>query len=84
MTTARRFAAVARSLVPAGGRAPTGRQLVVARLAILEGRTNAQIAEALGLSPRTVESHRRDFAQRLGLGFRAAQAEITRRLLEAA
>jgi len=84
VTTGERFADVVRSLVPPGGRAPTGRQLVVARLAILEGRTSADIAEVLEISPRTVESHRRDFAHRLGLGFRAAQAEITRRLLEAA
>lgn len=42
MTTAERFASVALGLVPAGGRAPTARELDVARLAMVEGRTPAR------------------------------------------
>ncbi len=84
MTTAERFAAVVRSLVPAGGRAPTGRELDVARLAMAEGLTNQAIADRLGVGKRTVETHRDRFATKLGRSFRSAQSEILRRLLEAA
>ncbi|QGH69731.1 LuxR family transcriptional regulator [Pseudactinotalea sp. HY158] len=47
------------------------RELEVARL-VAEGRTNAEVATALFISPRTVTSHLDHVYQRLGLGSRAA------------
>ena len=84
MTTAERFAAVVRGLVPAGGRAPTGRELDVARLAIVEGRTSAQIACQLEISKFTVKAHRRAFAIKLARRFPEVRVEILHRLLPAA
>jgi DNA-binding CsgD family transcriptional regulator len=55
------------------------RQLEVAKL-VAQGRTNAQIAEELGISPRTVASHVDHIYARLGLSSRAA---LTRWVLEA-
>ena len=46
---------------------------------IAEGFTTRQIAEGLGLSPRTVESHRAAIGAKLGT---ASQAEMTRLWLE--
>ncbi|CAH1649943.1 Two component transcriptional regulator, LuxR family [Hyphomicrobiales bacterium] len=46
---------------------------------IAEGFTTRQIAEGLGLSPRTVESHRAAIGAKLGT---TSQAEITRLWLE--
>lgn len=42
---------------------------------IAEGYTTRQIAEGLGLSPRTVESHRAAIGSKLGT---TSQAEMTR------
>lgn len=84
MTTAERFAAVVALLVPAGGLAPTPRELDVARLAILEGRTSAQIACRLEISRLTVKTHRQHFATKLGRRFPELRVEILRRLLIAA
>jgi len=44
----------------------TTREREVLHLAA-EGRTNAEIATALGISPRTVETHRANLMQKLGL-----------------
>ncbi|KFL26979.1 LuxR family transcriptional regulator, partial [Devosia riboflavina] len=46
---------------------------------IAEGFTTRQIAEGLGLSPRTVESHRAAIGAKLGT---TSQAEMTRLWLE--
>lgn len=47
---------------------------------IARGFTTRQIAEALGLSPRTVESHRAAIGSKLAT---TSQAELTRLWLEA-
>ncbi len=47
---------------------------------IAEGFTTKQIAEALGVSPRTVESHRAAIGAKLGT---TSQAEMTRMWIEA-
>ena len=44
----------------------TTREREVLQLAA-EGRTNAEMAAALGISPRTVETHRAHLMQKLGL-----------------
>jgi DNA-binding NarL/FixJ family response regulator len=44
----------------------TTREREVLHLAA-EGRTSAEIAVALGICPRTVETHRAHFMQKLGL-----------------
>lgn len=54
------------------------RQLEVSRL-VANGLTNAAIAEALGVSPRTVTSHLDHIYARLGIGSRAA---LTRWIVE--
>ena len=51
----------------------TSRELDVLRLAA-EGRTNEEIAEALTLSPRTVERHLSNVYGKLGVAGRAARA----------
>ncbi len=44
----------------------TGREQEILRLAV-EGRTNAEIAAQLAISPRTVETHRAHLMRKLGL-----------------
>ncbi|MFO7565974.1 MAG: FHA domain-containing protein [Enhygromyxa sp.] len=56
----------------------SARQLEVSRL-VANGMTNAAIAEALGISPRTVTSHLDHIYGRLGIGSRAA---LTRWIVE--
>lgn len=56
----------------------SARQLEVSRL-VANGLTNAAIAEALGISPRTVTSHLDHIYGRLGIGSRAA---LTRWIVE--
>ena len=51
----------------------TARELQVARMAA-QGKTNADIGTALGISPRTVNSHLTKIYHRLGLHSRAALA----------
>ena len=51
------------------------RELEVARL-IVDRRTNPQIAAALFLSPKTVESHVRSLFHKLGVGSRAEIARV--------
>nr|WP_305071745.1 helix-turn-helix transcriptional regulator [Pseudactinotalea sp. HY160] len=85
---ARRARALLRDLDPLAAESPSGppagpgpapaepvrlsrRELEVARL-VAEGRTNAEVATALFISPRTVTSHLDHVYQRLGLGSRAA------------
>ncbi len=43
---------------------------------VVDGRTNKEIARALGLSPRTVETHRTHLAQKLETG---SLAQLVRR-----
>lgn len=50
----------------AAGAALTARQLQILRH-IAEGRTNKEIGKLLGISPKTVEFHRAQLMQRLGL-----------------
>jgi DNA-binding CsgD family transcriptional regulator len=57
----------------------TKRELDVARL-VAQGLTNPQIAEQLGLKPRTVSSHLDNIYARLRIGSRAA---LTRYIVEA-
>lgn len=67
---------------PVDDKAPidlSDRQLEVARL-VAGGMTNADIAEQLGISPRTVASHLDHIYTRLGIGSRAA---LTRWLADA-
>lgn len=61
-----------------GGRALTPRQREVASL-IAEGRTMKEVAAALGLSPRTVETHKYQVMEALGL---QTTAELVRYALE--
>jgi DNA-binding CsgD family transcriptional regulator len=56
----------------------SARQLEVSRL-VANGLTNAAIAEALGISPRTVTSHLDHIYGRLGIGSRSA---LTRWIVE--
>ena len=58
---------------PVATEAMTTRELDVLRLAA-EGRTNEEIAEALTLSPRTVERHLSNVYGKLGVTGRAARA----------
>jgi DNA-binding NarL/FixJ family response regulator len=47
---------------------------------VAEGRTNAEIAEALSLSPRTVERHLSNVYSKLGLEGKAARAAAAARI----
>jgi DNA-binding NarL/FixJ family response regulator len=53
----------------------TSRELEVAR-AIVDRKTNRQIAEDLFLSPKTVETHIRNIFAKLGAGSRVEVAHI--------
>ena len=66
VTTQRRRASPAPELTP--------RELDVLRL-LVRGNTNRQVAEELGLSPRTVESHRANLQGKLGLTSRVELVE---------
>src|SRR5438270_254751 len=66
---------VADAQAPAG---PTPRQREVLAL-VAEGRTMKQVAAALGLSRRTVETHKYDLMQALGVG---TTAELIRYALD--
>jgi two-component system response regulator NreC len=55
---------------PAGVGPLTARETEVLRLTAL-GYTSVEIARTLGLSPRTVETHRAHIHRKLGLGSRA-------------
>ena len=48
--------------------------------AVAEGRTNGDIAEALGLSPRTIERHLSNVYSKLGLEGKAARAAAAARV----
>ena len=63
---------------PSAGATLTPRQREVVRL-IVDGRTMKEIAVALGLSPRTVETHKYEMMQALGL---RTTAELIRYALE--
>ena len=58
---------------PAGGLSPREREVLGQ---VVDGRTNKEIARALGLSPRTVETHRTHLAQKLETG---SLAQLVRR-----
>jgi len=57
----------------------TSRELEVARL-VVDRRTNPEIAEALFLSPKTVETHLRNLFHKLDVSSRAEVARIVERL----
>jgi ATP/maltotriose-dependent transcriptional regulator MalT len=56
----------------------TARELQIARL-VVDRRTNPQIAEALFLSPKTVETHMRNIFRKLGVSSRVAVARTVER-----
>lgn len=56
----------------------TSRELQVARL-VVDRRTNPEIAEALFLSPKTVETHLRNVFQKLDVSSRAEVARVVER-----
>ena len=64
----------ARASAPAPATALTPRELDVLRL-LARGNTNRQIAGLLGLSPRTIESHRANLMGKLGLVSRVELVE---------
>ena len=68
---------------PAGAlRSLTDREIDVLRL-VGQGRDNAQVAQELALSVRTVERHLTSIYAKLGLTGRAARAAAVARLLAA-
>ncbi len=78
--------APARSIAPAHDRALdtlSEREREVMRL-VVEGRSNAEIAEALVLSPRTVERHLSNVYAKLGIEGKAARAAAAARVSRAA
>ena len=71
-------------LAARGGRAPDERPLLSAReteilRCLAQGQASKQIAEALGMSVRTVETHRQNIRRKLGLG---GQAELIKYAVE--
>ena len=58
----------------------TGRELEVARL-VVDRRTNPEIAEALFLSPKTVETHMRNIFRKLDVSSRVEVARTVERAL---
>ena len=62
--------AVMPAVAPAAIERLSPREREVAAL-IVEGHTNAEIAAALGLAPRTAETHVRNILKKLGVGSRA-------------
>jgi DNA-binding NarL/FixJ family response regulator len=75
LTAIRRVAAggLAFSVRPAITAAVSARELEVIRL-VVDGRTNDEIAGALGLSAKTVETHLRRLFERFGVGSRTELA----------
>lgn len=79
--------AIAAGVPPAGQEHPawsvagalTGREREVVAL-LAQGRTNAQIAAELAVSPRTVERHVQNVYEKLGLSGRAARAAVAARV----
>jgi DNA-binding CsgD family transcriptional regulator len=65
----------------AGVAALTERELQVARL-IIDRRTNAEIAAALFLSPKTVESHIRNLFHKLSVSSRVEVARAVERAVQ--
>jgi DNA-binding CsgD family transcriptional regulator len=70
--------------VPTGGRPDDGRPLLSARESeilrcLADGMASKQVAEALGMSVRTVETHRQNIRRKLGL---AGQAELIKYAVE--
>jgi DNA-binding NarL/FixJ family response regulator len=61
-----------------GVEALTGRELQVARL-VVDRRTNPEIAEALFLSPKTVETHMRNIFRKLDVSSRVEVARTVER-----
>lgn len=57
--------------LPAVGTALTAREVAVLRL-VATGKTNPQIATALGIRPDTVRSHMQRISAKLGVSGRAA------------
>jgi DNA-binding CsgD family transcriptional regulator len=53
----------------------TAREVEVLRL-VAEGMTDAEVAERLYLSPRTVSSHLRSVYNKIGVGSRAAASRF--------
>ncbi len=66
-----------RSLVT-GAAGLTGREVEIARLVVAR-RSNKEIAQELGISPRTVSTHLSNIFGKLGVGSRGELAEFTRR-----
>jgi DNA-binding NarL/FixJ family response regulator len=67
VSSGRRYFSPALSFVPTGLSSPlTGRQLEIIRL-IAQGRANKEISHVLGISPKTVEFHRRRIVERFGV-----------------
>ena len=67
ITELRQKAAVTkRELSPESGKPPSRRELEVAQL-LVEGNTNKQVADRLGISVRTVEAHRARLMRKLRL-----------------
>jgi DNA-binding NarL/FixJ family response regulator len=64
---------------PARGTGLTPRELEILGL-IVEGRANREIAEALFVSPRTVENHVTSILAKLGVPSRTAAVATARRL----
>lgn len=65
------------SVRPANGLALSGRELDVVHQ-VVEGRSNDEIGAALGISPKTVESHLRRIFDRFGI---ASRTELATRAL---
>lgn len=66
-----------KTVVPRGESPLTGREIDVLRL-IAHGYTNRQISEELGISVRTVEGHRANILEKLGLHSRAELVRYAR------
>lgn len=66
-----------KTAVPRGESPLTGREIDVLRL-IAQGYTNRQISEELGISVRTVEGHRANILEKLGLHSRAELVRYAR------
>jgi DNA-binding CsgD family transcriptional regulator len=74
----RRARRTRRGTAAAGIGSLTGRELEIARL-VTDRRTNAEIAETLYLSPKTVETHLRNVFHKLGVSSRVEVARAVER-----